>query len=233
MFGRDTFTLSKPREIKTVAKSFSETIKKVPGQAVKPAYKPDEQTAIAVRQAISPIRSNPVVARQEISADEIEITMRKGNLKLEVVKPFARNFLKQVNKLEELKEHPIPEGKGSIIFSYSDSKGRWGKLENSGEKIRVNCIKKQHTEYTEDQIDIYSLNEFTVQPNGIFFQVKGWGNQKELSIVNALKNSLAKMPANGTQDGKIIFNYALLSMNALLDGGFECKVKVTPGKLIK
>ena len=94
---------------------------------------------------------------------------------------------------------------------------------------QISCTKKQLAEFAEDQIDIYSINEFNVQSAGLFIQVKGWGNLKDLSVLNALKNSIAKFPsANG-----IIYNYSLSSMTAIIDGGWECKVKVTPGKIVR
>jgi hypothetical protein len=229
MFGSDRLTLSKPIEIRTVAKSFTETMRKVPGTVSRPA---SSEKKAPLKPVTSSNRVPVTPVRQEVSdsnLDEIQVTMRTGYLKLEAVKPFAHNFLKQVNKLDEIKDYVDKDNTGEIIFSYSDSKGRWGKLENNGDKIKIACTKKQLSEFAEDQIDIYSMNEFNIQPSGLFFQVKGWGNLKELSIVNALKNSIAKLPSNSG----IIYNYSLSSMAAIRDGGWECKVKITPGKIAK
>jgi len=238
MFGKDFLTLSKPREIKTVAKSFSETMKKVPTAAAKPITQSNRDTAPLppVRAQLAKPSLPPVGAKQELNnsnLNDIQITMRKGYLKLEMVKPVARNFLNQVHKLEDISDNGEGETDGKIIFSYSDGKGRWGKLENAGEKIKVRCKKQQQNGFDHEQIDIYSLNGYNIQSNGLFIQVKGWGNLKELSLVNALKNSLKKLPGNNslTDNEKIIHSYSLSSISQIPDGGWECKVKVTPGRV--
>ncbi len=250
MFGRDQLVLSKPREIKPVAKSFAKNIQNLKDEdgvmkAVAAAAENRNKSIkheIIPRPATKPITSvnrGPVQSKYEVvdsDLSEIELTMRKGYLKLEVVRPYAKNFLKQVNKLEDVKEDSEEkDALGKIVFSYSDSKGRWGELSKNGEKIKIIHRKKNNKDFPEDQIDIYSLNSYNVSPSGVYVQVKGWGNHKELSVLNALKNSLSKLPQspNNKSDSseRIIFSYTLSSMSSLADGGWECKVKVIPGKI--
>ena len=244
MFGKDMLTLSRPREIKTVAKSFANNIRNTespktfnyePKILIKEPKLPVTKTATKAITSVNRVQPRTKYEVDDSSINDIEVTIRKGYLKLEVVRPYAKNFLKQVTKLEDISEEANKNVLGEIIFSYSDTKGRWGKLENRGDKIKITLKKNDQGNFSEDNINIYSLKNYNVKPSGVYVQVKGWGNLKELSVLNALKNSLSKLSDGKTEGSfnhdKVIFSYTLSSMSSLADGGWECKVKVIPGKI--
>ena len=217
MFQNDKLILSKPRDVKTLANSFvntidkfekSQTNKNVPSSFLREKQKAQESIK----------GSNLSVIRTNLS---------KGNLKLESVKPVARNFLEQVSKIDMSE-------KLKLIFNYSDSKGKEGYLAENGGAIKIAINKILKKNYEEDEILIYSLKEFEVVANGIFIQVKGWGNSRELCVVNALKNSLKKLPLDEELEPneKIIFSYSLSSIASMGENEYECKLKVIPGKIL-
>lgn len=230
MLGKDQFSLSKPREIKTFAKSFTDSIKKTSLQA---------QGTVNVFEGKFRIPSRINSEKIELDSskvNEIGVTIKNGSIKLEVIRPYAKHFLEQVSKVEEIIKQDEPEKfEDQLIFSYSDNKGRWGKLENNGNSIKITLSKKSNEYFEEEQINIYSLSRYKISPSGIYIQVKGWGNLKELSVLNALKNSISKLPENPDlkKNERIIFSYSLSSMQSLSDGGWECRVKVIPGKISK
>src|SRR5947207_1536859 len=159
MFGKDHLILSKPREVKTVAKSFT--------QAMKKTILPDSR----------------------LNTSD--------------------------NRIKEQKEFEKPRPATKPVTHENRL---------NSERFEVNKERSNKRDYTEDQIDVYSLKEYNVRPSGVYVQVKGWGNLKELSILNALKNSLSKLApdtSDNSQNERILYNYTLSSMTALADGGWE------------
>ena len=219
MFGIDHFVLSKPIEVKTVATKFVENIKKVV----------ESKTEEKVISFVTTERPRiPKLETPKLQKLDTSILKKKDvdNLKPETLKTVAKTFLGQVNKIPG---PPRPQDK--LIFSYSDSKGKLGNLDPNGEKLRVILRKNKLKDYNEDIIEVYSKGVNVLQ-DGIFIQTKGWGNTKELAIANAIKNAVLKFAVVKSDiNEKVLFNYSLSRIQPTGDGGFECKVKVTPGKI--
>ena len=184
--------------------------------------KPKEIKPIAIKFVESVKRNLEFEIKQ---TDVIE----NKNAKLiqpKAIKTVAKTFLNQVNKIDSSLKTT-----DKLIFSYSDSQGIIGNLSPSGEKIRVYLRKNKLKDYSEDIIEIYSKNTKIYQ-SGFSSQTKGWGNTKELAIANAIKNAVLKLTIIKSDiNDRILFNYSLSTIQETGDGGFECKVKVTPGKI--
>lgn len=219
MFGKDVFVLSQPKQVKTVAKNFTYSFKKV----VEP-----EKTIVSFDLEEKPKLTKPELPKlQKVNTSNLNKEV-VNSIKPEPLKTVAKTFLNQVNKVVE-KAPPKPQDK--LLFSYSDRKGKVGNLEPKGEKVKVIIRKNKLREYTEDIIEVY-LKGVSVSQDGIYIQTKGWGNTKELAVANALKNAVVKLnPIKSDFTEKTFLNYSLSTIASMGDGGFECKVKVTPGKI--
>lgn len=227
MFGKDEFVISQPRQIKPVARTFMQNIKNAVNTE-------NTQKTISIvndlpKKVIEPtILKKPELPKlQKINPNNLN-RENVNNIKPEPLKTMATTFLNQVNKVsEKLPQKPADK----LLFSYSDRKGKMGSLSEKGEKIRIIIRKNKLKDYVEDIIEIY-LKGVDIKPDGIFIQSKGYGNTKELSIANALKNAVLKLNiVKSDICEKTILNYSLSTITSLSDGGFECKVKVTPGKI--
>lgn len=226
MFGKDEFIISKPREIKPVARTFMQNIKNVVSN--EPSQKVVNFVSEPKKVIEQPVLKKPELPKlQKLNTNNLNKD-NVNNIKPEPIKTMATTFLNQVNKVAE-KTNPKPPDK--LIFSYSDRKGKVGILDTKGEKLKVIVKKNKLKDYDEDIIEVY-LKGVEVKQDGIFIQTKGYGNTKELAIANALKNAVLKLNViKSDMLEKIILNYSLSTISSLIDGGFECKLKVTPGKL--
>lgn len=222
MFGKDHFIISKPQQVKPMAKTFMENIRDVTNNKPKNVA----TTVIEFQDNFIEHKPLPTLPKPKLKQpNEIAVkSLTRENvdkIKPEVVKPTAKNFLSKVqaNYVSD-----------KLLFSYSDTRGKLGVLESNGKNIKVIVKKNSRKDFVEEQIEIYQKNN-EAKADGISIQLKGFGNTKELSIANALKKAVAKLnPIQSNISEKVFMNYALSTVSTLPDGGFECKVKVTPGK---
>ncbi len=238
MFGIDKLTLSKPKVVKTTAHTFINNINNVAKENKASINNIDSHLNKTSQDLVieKPKLLKPVANNQTVKQLEQKIDMSKANIEnirsskpsISNIRPVAKTFLNQVNKInsEQITSNIKSE---KLVFSYSDEKGKSGTLENTGSRLKLFLYKKHNKDYIEEKIEIYSLSNQLVKQNGLFIQVKGWGNTKELSIANALKKAIDKFV--NISNYVIIYNYIVASMSPIIDGGWECKIKITPGKL--
>ncbi len=217
MFGSDHFVLSKPNQVKTIAYKFVENIKN------------QESEEFKFTELEKPKLNKPtILEKPKIQRIDMSILKKESinNIKPEQIKTVAKNFLNQINKLPS-----SPKLTDKLLFSYSDSKGKIGILNPTGEKVKVLLRKNKLKNFTEDIIEVY-YKGVNVFPDGLPIQAKGWGNTRELSIANAIKNGVLKLSVITSDiNEKVLLNYSLSTIQSAGDSGFECKVKITPGKI--
>jgi len=226
MFGKDRFTLSKPNEVKANASLFSANIRKIDrfvrSEEKQNSFNPDLDSFIKGEKN-SQNKKEPKVSPSRAKTIE--------KIKLDQVKPFAKEF---IEKFEKLDSFPTEKNKEKLIYSYSDRSGSSGKIDFNGENIKVRLEKISNGKFYEEKILIYLLPAEELHPIDSVINVKGWGNTKEQAILNALKNSADKFFQKGLIFSKkelLISKYSLVSMISLADGGWECKVNINPGEL--
>lgn len=224
MFGRDHFIISKPQQVKPIAKQFMENIKDA---SDKDRYTKKENVPIIEFHEKKVEPETKTLPKPKLkNTNNISVpSLNKeyiNSIKPEAIKPTANSFLNKVKS----NYHP-----DKLLFSYSDTKGKLGTLEPTGKNIKVIIRKNKRKEYIEDIIEVY-LKNTDVKPDGLSLQTKGYGNTKELCIANALKKAVIKLnPVTTNISERVFLNYSLSTVSILSDGGFECKVKVTPGKV--
>lgn len=226
MFGKDRFTLSKPNEVKANASLFSANIRKIDrfvrSEEKQNSFNPDLDSFLKGEK-----NSHPKKEPKGSPAKNKKIE----DLKLDQVKPFAKEFVEKFGKLESL---PTEKNKEKLIYSYSDRGGSSGKIDFNGENIRIRLAKIANGKFYEEKILIYLLPAEDLSPLDSVVNVKGWGNTKEQALLNALKNSAERLLQKGLIFSKkelLITRYSVVSMISLADGGWECKVNITPGEL--
>lgn len=219
MFGIDRLILSKPKEVKTTAIKFVENIKKVVESQTE-----DKKNDIQVIEK-SKLTKPALPKLQKLDISHLN-KQSINNLKPEPVKTIANNFLSQINKVSE-----NIQAEEKLLFSYSDSQGKTGKLTSKNENLRIILRKNKLKSYDEDIIEVYLVN-VKVFKSGIFMQSKGWGNTEELAIANALKKAVIKISdVQSNIYNQVLFSYSLATKKTLNRNEYECKITVISGKI--
>lgn len=221
MFGIDRLILSRPKEVKTTAIKFVENIKKVvEGDSG------DKRTDIKITEKPK-LAKAPLPRLQKIDISLLN-KVSINNLKPEPIKTITNNFLNQINKVSVLDNVRTEE---KLLFSYSDSKGKTGKLLKKIENLRIILRKNKLKNYDEDVLEVYLVNT-KVFKSSIFMQSKGWGNSEELAIANALKKAIIKF-SNKTSNiyNQVLFSYSLSTIKSINNSEFECKVTIISGRI--
>jgi len=142
------------------------------------------------------------------------------------IKVSANKFCDQIKK--EIKESKNIDDE-LLIFTYKND-NITGSLKDEENSIRFILKVIHKIDYDRDSIEIYKLNKKTV-PIGQNIQVKGYGNCKETSISNALKNVLKKLDIMLDYNDIIIHNYKLATIDKIDNSGISCKINITLGDI--
>lgn len=140
------------------------------------------------------------------------------------IKVSADKFCNQIKKEIPEKENLQKE---LLVFTYKNE-NKTGSLKNEDNAIRFILKVVHKIDYDRDHIEVYKLNKDTV-PIGEYIQVKGYGNCKESSISNALKNTLKKLDIMLDYNDILIHHYKIASISSIDNSGVTCKINVLLG----